>query len=284
MIEGLLYKGQSVIETIKRRTSIRTYKAKPLDSEKDELKRYFDSIEGIFDVPVRFILVDNKMKDESLRLGTYGIIKNPPAFILGIAEKRDNYMEQLGYKMEKAVLYATSMGLGTCWMAGSFNRGEFAKAAGLKDNEELVIVSPVGTPEENRRLLDKLMRLAAGSKDRKEWKELFFKGSFEKALGRDDAGVYGMPLEMVRMAPSASNKQPWKVVMEDKYFHFFLKHAKGYDKALGYDIQKVDLGIAMCHFELSSKELGLEGAWISHKPSIKGIPGGTEYIISWEKK
>lgn len=283
MNEKLFYNGQPVTEIIKRRTSVRTYRNEPLqDSVKKELISCFQGIKGPFDASVRFMLIDNKMKDESLKLGTYGVIKNAPAFIMAAVEKKGMYMEQLGYEFEKAVLYATSLSLGTCWMAGTFKKSEFSKAAGLKENEELPIVSPVGYPEDNRRLLDKFMRFAAGSDNRKGSSELFFNGDFGKALEGGEAGKYAQPLEMVRLAPSASNKQPWRIVKEGRHFHFYLQHTKGYGSSLGFDVQKVDMGIAMCHFELSSKGLGLEGSWVTKKSEVGNIPEEAEYIISWE--
>lgn len=48
------------------------------------------------------------------------------------------------------------------------------------------------------------------------------------------------------------------------------------------DLQRVDLGIAMSHFELTTRQLGLRGKW-----ETQSFPGGTpdpswEYIISWK--
>lgn len=51
------------------------------------------------------------------------------------------------------------------------------------------------------------------------------------------------PLEMMRKAPSATNKQPWRAVVEDGCVHFFEQKTCGYAKD-GVDIQKADLGIA----------------------------------------
>jgi hypothetical protein len=39
------------------------------------------------------------------------------------------------------------------------------------------------------------------------------------------------------------------------------------------------MGIAMCHFELSAKELGLKGDWGVNGPQIK--KDNMEYIVSW---
>jgi hypothetical protein len=39
------------------------------------------------------------------------------------------------------------------------------------------------------------------------------------------------------------------------------------------------MGIAMCHFELASRELGLDGRWEVKDPAIGS--GEMEYIVSW---
>jgi hypothetical protein len=40
------------------------------------------------------------------------------------------------------------------------------------------------------------------------------------------------------------------------------------------------MGIAMCHFELTARALGLNGRWIIKDPLIE-TPENTEYTVSW---
>jgi Nitroreductase family. len=278
-----IYNGQTVMEVIQKRSSVRTYKEQSLSLEvTNKLSDYLDQVKGPFDAGVRFMLAESQERDSAANLGTYGVIKNAPAFLITAAEKQGMYMEQMGYELEKIILYATSLNLGTCWLGGTFKKSGFAKTIGLNDDEILPVVSPVGYPADNRRFLDKAMRLFAGSDNRKGWDELFFKDIFNQRLDKEESKEYSIPLEMVRLAPSASNKQPWRVVMKDKYLHFFLLHNRGYEKGLGFDIQKIDMGIATCHFELSARELGIQGDWVLKKPEIDNLPREAEYIISWE--
>jgi hypothetical protein len=44
-------------------------------------------------------------------------------------------------------------------------------------------------------------------------------------------------------------------------------------------LQNVDMGIAMCHFELAAAELGLAGSWNLRDPELPS--GDREYIVSW---
>ena len=93
---------------------------------------------------------------------------------------------------------------------------------------------------------------------------------------------------MVRLGPSASNKQPWRIIQDGSTWHFFLQRTPGYGSgSLVFnllrlaDLQRVDMGIAMCHWELAARELGLQGKWVVKDPDIDKPDGQTEYIASW---
>jgi nitroreductase len=120
--------------------------------------------------------------------------------------------------------------------------------------------------------------------------QMFFTGTFGNPLTTEAAGLYAQPLEMVRWAPSASNKQPWRIIRIGDAWHFYLQRTKGYGKGTLLfsilrlaDLQRVDMGIAMCHFELTARSLGLHGRWIVEDPKLK-IPENTEYTVSWINK
>ena len=81
------------------------------------------------------------------------------------------------------------------------------------------------------------------------------------------------------MAPSATNKQPWRIVRRGDDWHFYLVRTKGYGKGSPWfkllriaDLQRVDLGIAMCHFELVARESGRDGRWVVEDPGL-ALPG-----------
>lgn len=67
-------------------------------------------------------------------------------------------------------------------------------------------------------------------------KKPFFEDDFDHPLDRSDAGAWEKPLEMVRWAPSATNKQPWRVIVEGGRAHFFEKKTKGYERDSTGDI------------------------------------------------
>ena len=108
----------------------------------------------------------------------------------------------------------------------------------------------------------------------------FIKMISKSPLPKEEAGSLAFPLEMVRLAPSASNKQPWRILLKDGDFHFYEDKEPGYSDRFPYDIQRVDMGIAAAHFDFSLKEKGIKGHFnTSSEPELE-LPNNMEYIFS----
>jgi hypothetical protein len=273
-----------MIDAMKRRISCRTYSGRPVEPERMEKLQGFlqSNRETIFGTPVRFQLIDldELQGGKTGALGTYGVIKGARRFMAGAVDNRPRAMEDYGYCMEKNILQATALGLGTCWLGGTFNRSGFAETMGLKDEELLPAVSPVGHSGDKRSMVERFFRFSAGSDKRKPWQELFFDGDLHTPLQKASAGPYETPLECVRIGPSASNKQPWRITRNAEAFHFYLQRTPGYNAVFGdIKMQNIDMGIAICHFELSAREIGLKGRWQAEAPELR--EGDWEYIVSW---
>lgn len=274
----------TMIEAMQRRVSCRTYHAAAIEPEKVAvLKRFLEADQGTpFGSKTRFCLMDfgELRKDEIRACGTYGVIKGARWFLVGAVEEGPRAREDYGYAMERCILQATQLGLGTCWLGGTFRRTGFAERIHLAGTEILPAVTPVGYAADRRSIVDRVFRFSAGSDKRKPWEALFFNRHFQ-ALKKEAAGPHEVPLECVRRGPSASNKQPWRVIYDGQHFHFYLERTPGYAGNFGgLKLQNVDLGIALCHFEFAARELGLPGGW---KISDAELPwGGREYILTWQ--
>ena len=204
--------------------------------------------------------------------------KNPRYFFAGVVKKSDMARESYGYLMEQLVLKATELGLGTCWI-GFFDRQFFADFPVARD-EIFPATCTVGHTAE-RRLVEKISRAAVRGDQRKDWKRLFFENDFNTPLSLAEDSPYREILEMVRLAPSSGNSQPWRIVKDPQgpLWHFYLSKTKNlYFKA---GLHHIDLGIAMCHFELAAGESGLSGLWLQSPSDPAGIPADTFYIMSW---
>jgi hypothetical protein len=222
-------------------------------------------------------------------LGTYGFIKNPTGFIIGVSEVKSGALEDFGYLLEAILLRATDLGLGSCWLGVTFTKSRFSHQMNLQNGEIIPAVAIIGYPADQSTWLEQTIRTGARADHRFPWKKLFFSDIFNKPIIPEEAGIYQESLELVRLAPSASNKQPWRVVREGHNWHFFLQRSAKYpppvfDFVLNLaDLQRVDLGIAMAHFELSARENGLAGKWIIQPPDIPLPDQLTEYSVTWRE-
>ena len=194
-------------------------------------------------------------------------------------------MEDFGYLFEQIILFATELDLGTCWIGLTVARGPLADKVNLQPRETIPAVSPLGYPASRRTLVDTAFRATLGATKRKPWKDMFFDGTWGAPLDEQVAGEYAIPLEMLRLAPSATNRQPWRIVKDKGAFHFFLQRAAGYDKMTSAaDLQRIDMGISMCHFELTARELNLAGGWTETDAWSEPLPKKCEYIVSWQQE
>ena len=185
------------------------------------------------------------------------------------------------------MLLATDLGLGTCWLGGTFTRSSFARAIGISGEETVPAVIATGYAAANDGFRE-LTRRGAGSKHRLPAEELFFDGCFGAPLALEQTSAFARVLEGVRWAPSASNRQPWRIVHAGEAWHFYMQRTSHYGRGtlsfllLGLaDLQRVDLGIAMCHWELGLRELGATGRWVVQDPGLDVPTAATEYVASW---
>ncbi len=228
-----------IIEIIKTRKSVRTFDGRKIAEEDiEKLFDYMESVENPYGIPVKFVPLDK---------GKYGlsspVIEGEDMYIAAKVPKVEHCEEAFGYSFEKMVLYAWSLGIGTTWIGGTLNRPLFEKVAETGDDEYMMIVTPIGYPSSSQSKVDAQLRNAVKGDERIPSSKLFFDGDFKTPL--DSAEEW---LEAVRWAPSAANRQPWRIVKNDDKYHFYLAHTPGYSSGVDWDVQKIDMGIAICHF------------------------------------
>ncbi len=273
----------NIYEVAEKRKSVRTYTQKPLEEcDREKINAYINKLseeEHPFSAKVRIKLFDVDKEINSKDLGTYGVIKGAKTYLGVAVNEVPDAMEAVGYVFEKLVLYAASIGLGTCWLGGTFNRGEFARAMQLEENEFFPIASPVGYIAPKNHTVDKIMRKAIKADQRKPFESMFFEKDFSSPLSQEAAGVFADILEAVRLAPSAKNAQPWRILKDGNSFHFFEKKDI---PSTNHDIQRLDIGIAGCHFDLAAKEKDINGKLtaLETPPETKGLI----YVLSWVRE
>lgn len=262
----------SIDEVIRSRHSVRNYEDKLISQDLiKNIEDYIENIDNPFGNKVRVKLIKKDDSNKDLKLGTYGVIKGARYYLSVACENEEFGLEALGYTFEKVVLYCTSLGLGTVWLGGTFNKGEFAKAMNIGSNEIVPIVSPLGYEGGKKSFLASIM--GNNNNKRKDYSEVFFNNNFNTPLSKEVAKEYSEVLEMVRIAPSAMNKQPWRILKSGNEFHFYRDGNNNFNK--------IDIGIALCHFHLTAKENGLDGEF---KILENRLESKYNYVISWISK
>ncbi len=227
------------VELIRTRKSVRTFDGRVISQEdREKLCSFIDTIRNPYDIPVTFVLLDAAENGLSSP-----VINGEHLYIAAKVPKVPHCEEAFGYSFEQMVLYAWSLGIGITWIGGTMKRDIFEKAACATDDEFMMIVSPLGYPAQERAEVDIKLRNSVHGDERIPYSEMFFENNFMSPLTEQiDA------LEAIRWYPSAANMQPCRVVKVGNVFHFYEKHTMGYKAKVAWNVQKIDLGIALCHF------------------------------------
>ena len=165
--------------------------------------------------------------DESLFTGTIlgmGRINGCRVAAVVIADRREAMSRvNAGIIGEAFVLEATSQGLGTCWVTGTYKRKLLTLPLG--ETEEILGVIAVGIPSVPLKLPE--------NRRRKPMERLIH--------GDMPTGNALAAAELVRIAPSAVNLQPWTMEV----------HPDGQFALMVGSRTLLDGGIALCHAELA---------------------------------
>ena len=224
----------TLLEAIDLRRSRRKYLLDPIDEKTaealQELAKEYSEKSG-----ARIELVfDNGAAFDGLRK-TYGMLTGVKNYAGLIARGGDRKAaERLGYYGELLMLHAVAMGLGTCWVGGSFDRGSCPFV--LAEGEEIICTISLGYAREKNSLRESIIYGATHRKTK----------TIEQMMDTDapapDWFLAGM--RAVQKAPSAVNRQPVMFSYKNGVVTAALENVS--TSAL------LDLGIAKLHFELGA--------------------------------
>ena len=266
-----------ISEIITKRKSVRTYASDIGESEKQDIIAFASSAFEPYGVDIEYRVLDAKEHGLSSP-----VLSGEKLYVAGMVAKMPNAEVAYGYAFEKLVLYAWSLGIGTTWIGGTMKREVFEKAAGVGEGELMPCVSPLGYPAKKRSIKEAMMRKGVGADNRLPAEKIFFDGAWDKGLSMEKQIPMANLIEMVRWAPSAVNKQPWRVIVTPDACHIYEKKDKGYVGEKTGDLQKIDVGIALCHLVMGLEEQGIIPAVTVEDPGF-AIPEGAEYIATVRK-
>ncbi len=247
-------------DAIQIRHSCRTFTAQPLSEDVcKSLEQFLDYVNnGIEGVRAIFVKDGGDKVIQSI-IGSYGLIKGVRSYIAFIADQQDaKYLEKIGYLGEMCVLEATSRGLKTCWISGTFKPRIVEKQIRIGPNEKVIAITPLGYSRGKKSIVEMIMKKATGSQQRKSVEELCpegYKQDYPKWIKESIA--------LTRLAPSAVNKQPWRFIIGENNIKIRINDTKNAER------KRLDCGIAMLHIEIGALSNGIEGEWsYSELPDI----------------
>lgn len=244
-----------LLNSIKKRTSVRGYTIEGIDLEKiNYIKNIIkQKIKGPFGNSFEFQLLYKGLEGFSGKIGTYGMITGNFGCVFASIQKEEKTYIDYGYCLEKIVLDLTDVGIGTCWLGGTFNKNNIFNAVGHNDSvdNEIPAIITVGYASENIKLRHKIVGYKPKNKKRKPFDELF--------IVKDNCKINKEKLtdiqSAVQSAPSAMNGQPWRLIFEENAVHFY--NARG----SSVSTQSIDMGISMAHFDVQIKAYDYKGSW-----------------------
>jgi nitroreductase len=244
---------------INTRRSTRSFELRPVDEDTlSRLAVFLQEMEVPFrhDVKVRFFKAD---PDRRL----YNNLKvAPPDNAAFIAETDLPSISAAGFVGEMVILYATSLGLSTCWF-GHYSLAELERAiphlgayaampqpkwgygSGVVQGERAICATPLGYwQKEGARLLDRIQGSFMSYK-RKPVSALLEGGTTGENLPPEIL----FALDLARKAPSALNSQHWRFEVAPDCKTIFIAMPVGY-RHPKWEHPDVDVGICACHFWL----------------------------------
>ncbi len=207
---------------IAKRRSIRRYQPEPIDPQHLlVLNEVIDRCNRLGHLTMTLRLDDPEPFNHWL--AHYGNLRGVRHYVALVGQPSDDLEERIGYYGELLVLQATALGLGTCWIAGTYNKSK--SRVNLNASETLVGVIAIGIPAHPgvQRRTKSVAQLSRYPKPMPPW--------------------FGEGMKAVQMAPTAMNQQKFRFETDGTTVK---AHA-----GIGF-YTALDLGIAKLHFEIGS--------------------------------
>ncbi len=252
--------------SINNRRSTRSYEAKALDKRSMALlKSFISDMEVPFEHTVKLALFKAAPTKK-----LYMVFESPADNVAFISETDDVSISKTGFVGELFVLYATHLGISTCWY-GHYNSAEMAKllphsggqtpqtkihwgyGKGIAEGRRVIAVSPLGYWNgKGMRIVDPIQE-KTNSYKRKAIDELLLGDVREAQLSEPLRHA----LDLARKAPSAMNSQFWRYTVRPDQKLIRVSMPEGY-KHPKWEHPNVDIGITACHLWLGLTQKGIQ--------------------------
>jgi len=252
---------------INSRRSARSFESRAVDEDSMSLLKRFVSgphapVDSAFNVRFFKSRTDSNLyNNRSMRSVDHAAFMSPTD-VLSVSKA--------GFLGELFVLYATSLGLATCWF-GHYSlaelerlmphlgedkgelRGKWGYGKGEPPGERAICITPLGYwQQEGLRLLDRMTQTFVSHR-RKPVSELLTGGVSAERLPPE---IF-YALDLARKAPSAANSQFWRFTVSPSFQAISVSMPIGY-RHFKWQHPNVDIGICASHIWLGLRLKGVE--------------------------
>ncbi len=245
--------NKELFEYIFKRKSIRKYRMETLPEETsstiENQVKHLTALAGDLKTEIKLLPHD----------AVKGLLAiKAPHYLLFFSEKKEGHLENAGYMLQQMDLYLSSMGLGTCWLGMAKPTSGFENVSSLP----FVIAMAVGTPAEpvHRTTVEQYKR----------------KLKVEICSTTHHSDI----IEAARLAPSATNSQPWRFRTTPEAIHVYRINVTLLKAWLYERMNKIDMGIALCHLQLAAEAEKFQVTFRHDEEAVEDRPLGTQYTMS----
>lgn len=244
---------ETLYETIFKRESIRNYDLTPLDQNMlNTISDHLNNLEPLYeDIKTEFKII----KTDDIKRRT---MKKAPYYIAAFSEDREGYLTNIGFMLQQMDLFLSANGIGSCWQGIPKPKKDVLESSNL----EFIILLAFGKSKEP------LHQRNISEFKRKPLKDI------SDVAGADEL------LEAARVAPSATNSQPWFFSGDENVIHVY-SIKPGFIK--GFMTKKyipIDIGIALYHLKLAAEHFGKKTEIVFDKTAPDNSSKGYKYIAS----
>ena len=206
------------------RRSVRKFLDQPLnEGELRELRYAFGRMKPLYPgIRVRWEILEK----EQVRLF---MPWKAPQLMAVYSEKKEGYLENVGFLFQQMDLYLQSIGLGSCWVG--LGKPRLIRE---EDGLEFVVLLAFG------RTSGAAMRTKPEDFKRKPLAEI--------------ADTVDARLEPARLAPSSTNSQPWYFTHEEDAVHAWCSLSGLWKHTMLGTMNRIDMGIALAHLYVANPD------------------------------
>ena len=207
----------SLADMITRRRSVRAYRGEAIDpATLDALQAFMAKL-----VP---LIPDAKVEGRIIPTSHGNFMQKwkTPHFIAIFTDGSDDSLINAGFMYQQLDLFAQSKGLGTCWVGLGSLTDEEPVPEGMKLAVMMAFGIPDGVPERTP-------------------------ADFKRKAMTEITDQPEERLEVLRLAPSATNSQPWFVTHEGDTLHIWREELGIIKQRTLGRMNKIDMGIGLCH-------------------------------------